>query len=142
MIRLVSLSSSGSFLISYLWVDLCCLIARHARLWEIPYLAFAAATAYLRLAGLTSLPPPHPLVWHYLGHNQKITSTRTNQQLEDLKQEINKISEVLRFMILVEEPDKPIKPKRRIKPVKKETKPKVELKQIEEKLEQILDESK
>ncbi len=63
-------------------------------------------------------------------------------QLEDLKQEINKISEVLRFMILVEEPDKPIKPKRRIKPVKKETKPKVELKQIEEKLEQILDESK
>lgn len=63
-------------------------------------------------------------------------------QLEDLKQKINKMSDILRFMILVEMPDKPIKPKRRTKPVKKETKPKVELKQIEEKLEQILDEPK
>ena len=62
IIRAVRLSSSGSFLTSYLWVDLCCLIAQHARLWEIPYFAFAA---YLRLAELTSFPPPHPLIWHY-----------------------------------------------------------------------------
>ncbi len=35
------------------------------------------------------------LVWHYLGHNKKITSTRTNQQLEKLKQDIlNLIDEV------------------------------------------------
>jgi transposase InsO family protein len=40
--------------------DLFCLIARHARLSEILYLALAAATAYLRLAGLTSFPGPHP----------------------------------------------------------------------------------
>ncbi len=70
MIKLVSLSSSGSFLTSYLWVDLYCLIARHARLWEILYFTFAAATAYLRLSGLTSFPPPHPLVWHYPKRDQ------------------------------------------------------------------------
>ena len=28
------------------------------------------------------------LVWHYLDHNKRIISTRTNQQLENLKQEI------------------------------------------------------
>lgn len=28
------------------------------------------------------------LIWHYLAHNQKITSQRTNEQLERLKQEI------------------------------------------------------
>jgi len=58
--RLVRLSSSGSFLILYLWVALFCLIARQARLWDMPYLIAAAATAYLRLTGLTSFPEPHP----------------------------------------------------------------------------------
>lgn len=28
------------------------------------------------------------LIWHYLAHNQKIISTRTNQELENLKKEI------------------------------------------------------
>lgn len=35
------------------------------------------------------------LIWHYLAHNKKIDSTRTNQQLEDLKKEtIEKIKEI------------------------------------------------
>ena len=29
---------------------------------------------------------PVKLVWHYLAHNKKITSKRTNEQLEELKQ--------------------------------------------------------
>ena len=33
------------------------------------------------------------LVWHYLDHNKKIVSTRTNQQLEELKQEILELIE-------------------------------------------------
>src|SRR5450756_1849654 len=71
MIRLVRTSSSGSFFTWYLWVVLFCPIARQARLWEMPYLSFAAFTAYLRLAGLTSFPPPHPSVWHYLRPGQQ-----------------------------------------------------------------------
>jgi len=31
------------------------------------------------------------LIWHYLAHNQKICSTRTNEQLEKLKQNILKL---------------------------------------------------
>ncbi len=35
------------------------------------------------------------LIWHYLAHNQKITSRRTNEQLEKLKQDIiNLINEI------------------------------------------------
>jgi putative RecB family exonuclease len=35
------------------------------------------------------------LIWHYLAHNQKITSRRTNEQLEELKQDIiNLINEI------------------------------------------------
>ncbi len=35
------------------------------------------------------------LIWHYLAHNHKITSKRTSQQLEQLKQEtIKKIQEI------------------------------------------------
>jgi hypothetical protein len=45
IILLVSSSSSGSFLILYLWVALFCPIARQARLWDIPYLIAAATTA-------------------------------------------------------------------------------------------------
>ena len=61
IMALVKLSSSGSFLILYLWVDLFCEIARQARLWEMPYLIAAATTAYLRLTLAYKFPLSHIL---------------------------------------------------------------------------------
>lgn len=61
--------------------------------------------------------------------------------LKEIKEKLVKTPEILRFMFLVEEEKKIKKQRRTPKPIEKPKQRKVELKEIEKKLEQILDES-
>jgi ribosomal protein S6 len=63
------------------------------------------------------------------------------ETLNQIKQKLAKTPEVLRFMVLIEEKKKAKGKRRAPKPIEKPKQKKVEIKEIEKKLEQILDES-